>query len=32
MTTSEFLEKIIAQYYTYNNAFIYINGIWHWKI
>ena len=24
MTTSEFLEKIIAQYYTYNNAFIYI--------
>ena len=24
MTTSEFLEKVIAQYYTYNNAFIYI--------
>ena len=24
MTASEFLEKIIAQYYTYNNAFIYI--------
>jgi len=24
MTASEFLEKVIAQYYTYNNAFIYI--------
>lgn len=24
MTTSEFLEKIIAQYFTYNNIFIYI--------
>lgn len=24
MTTSEFLEKVIAQYFTYNNIFIYI--------
>ena len=24
MTASEFLEKVVAQYYTYNNAFIYI--------
>ena len=24
MTASEFLEKFIAQYFTYNNAFIYI--------
>lgn len=24
MTASEFLEKFIAQYFTYNNAFIYV--------